>query len=62
MSRLNIELPDKVMLEFRKMVLEEHGSLKGELSKEVEQALRDYLIKKGRQGNCNALFPAPLCA
>jgi|GEM_PF-1589327 len=57
MSRLNIEIPDKVMLEFRKMVLEEHGTLKGEMAKAVEAALRDYLTKNGRQGNCNALFP-----
>lgn len=55
MARLNIELPDKVMLEFRKMVLDEHGSLKGEMAKEIELAMRDYLCKKGRQGNFNAL-------
>jgi len=58
MSRLNIEIPDKVMLEFRKLVLDEHGTLRGGMSEAVEEALRDYLIKKGRQGNCNALIPA----
>jgi len=58
MSRLNIDLPDKLMLEFRKQVLEQYGSLRGGTAEAVEEALRDYLVKKGKGGNCDALFPA----
>ncbi len=57
MSKLNIEVPDKVLIEMRKLVIDKHGTLKGNMSIAVEEALRDYLTKNGRQGNCNALFP-----
>lgn len=57
MSRLNIDLPDKLMLEFRKHVLDEYGSLKGNTAEAVEEALKEYLIKRGKGGNCNALRP-----
>jgi hypothetical protein len=57
MSKLNIEVPDKLLIEMRKLIIDKHGTLKGNMANAVEEALRDYLIKNGRQGNCRALLP-----
>jgi hypothetical protein len=62
MSKLNVELPDPVMLAFRKLVLDKYGSPKGGTGKAIEEAIRDYLKKNdveiGEQGNFKALIPA----
>jgi hypothetical protein len=52
--KLYLEIDDKLMLGFKRMVLDEHGSLRGHLRAAVEDALREYLTKRGRQGNFSA--------
>jgi len=45
MARLNIELPDDLMLRFRTTVLKRKGSLKSNTSEAVKEALEDYCRK-----------------
>ena len=44
MSKINVEVPDPVVLALRKHVVDKYGSMRG-MSKIVEEALRDYLTK-----------------
>ena len=44
MSKINVEVPDPVVLALRKHVVDKYGSMRG-MGKVVEEALRDYLTK-----------------
>jgi hypothetical protein len=44
MSKINVEVPDAVVLALRKHVVDKYGSMRG-MGKIVEEALRDYLAK-----------------
>lgn len=44
MAKINIEVPDKVVIALRKHVVDKYGSMRG-MGKVVEEALRDYLAK-----------------
>lgn len=44
MSKINVEIPDPVVLALRKHVVDKNGSMRG-MGKIVEEALRDYLTK-----------------
>ena len=44
MSKINVEVPDPVVLALRKHVVDKYGSMRG-MGKVVEEALRDYLAK-----------------
>ena len=44
MSKINVEVPDPVVIALRKHVVDRYGSMRG-MGKVVEEALRDYLAK-----------------
>lgn len=44
MAKINVEVPDPVVLALRKHVIDKYGSMRG-MGKVVEEALRDYLTK-----------------
>jgi hypothetical protein len=44
MAKINVEVPDPVVLAIRKHVVDKYGSMRG-MGKVVEEALRDYLTK-----------------
>jgi hypothetical protein len=48
MGRINIEINDKILLEFRKTILDEKGSLRGETAKAVQLAMIEYMEKRGK--------------
>jgi hypothetical protein len=44
MAKINVEVPDPVVIALRKHVVDKYGSMRG-MGKIVEEALRDYLTK-----------------
>ena len=44
MAKINVEVPDPVVITLRKHVVDRYGSMRG-MGKIVEEALRDYLAK-----------------
>ena len=66
MSKLNVEVPDAVVIAARKHAIDKYGSMRG-IGKIVEEALRAYLAKNnvpiegekiGGKGNFNSLIPS----
>ena len=49
MARLNIELPDELMLAFRRAVLARYGTLRGKTGEAVEESLRWYISQAGKE-------------
>jgi len=46
MARLNIDIPDKVMIPFRKRVLAKTGNLRGNVAPAVIEALNMWMRKE----------------
>lgn len=44
MAKINVEVPDNVVIALRKHVVDKYGSMRG-MGKVVDEALRDYLTK-----------------
>jgi len=44
MAKINVEVPDPVVIALRKHVVDKYGSMRG-MGKIVDEALRDYLAK-----------------
>ena len=48
MGRMQIVLPHKVELKLRKKAAEKYGYKKGAISKAMEEAIEDWLKKRGK--------------
>lgn len=46
MARINVELPDELIIEFRKNVLDRKGSLRGGVSEALTEAIKLWVDDK----------------
>ncbi len=60
MSLINARIDDKLLKDFRHVVYVKYGLKKGDLTKALEEAIRDYVQKNAE--NAKKLIPPKICS